>query len=334
MIVVRTPLRVSFFGGGTDFSKWYNQNGGGVLSCAIKKYTYVQIKIMQNFFNHKYRIRYYINEEKNLISDIEHPVVREALKKYCSAINSNNGLEILHTADLPARSGLGSSSSFSISMINAIHQLKKKKLSKKKLWELAINLEQNILKESVGSQDQVICSKGGFNFISFNKEKIIVNDLYSINKEKINYLKNYLTIFFTGFTRDANKIEKEKIKKISRNYDYYKSIHQIALSGKDLITSKNKNFFIDEFSYLLNEQWKLKKKLSEKVSNKKIDDIYEFALKNGAMAGKLLGAGQGGFFLLLSRNLNDKKKLIKSLKKLNHFELNYDFEGSKKIYDN
>ena len=146
MIVVRTPLRVSFFGGGTDFPKWYNQNGGGVLSCAINKYTYVQIKIMHNFFNHKYRIRYYINEEKNLISEIKHPVVREALKKYYSAINSNNGLEVLHTADLPARSGLGSSSSFTVSMINAIYQLKKNILSKKKLWELAINLEQNIFK--------------------------------------------------------------------------------------------------------------------------------------------------------------------------------------------
>lgn len=329
MILIKTPLRVSFFGGGTDFPDWYKENPGCVISTAIDKYCYIQIRKLQNFFDHKYRIRYYVNEECSNIKQIKHPVIKSVLQKY---YKDNSGLEIIHNADLPARSGLGSSSAFTASVISAVFSLNKKKISKRRLLDETLNMEHNILKEHVGSQDQAACINGGFNYIKFSKNNLTFENLYELNKNKLEYLRNHLSLFFIGFNRDAKKIEKDKIKKMHRKTKLYKDLVDLTLEAKKVINNSNKNFFLNEFSSLLKEQWYIKKNLSSKVSNSYIDSFYQFGLRSGAIAGKILGAGSGGFFLFLSDNQNNKNKLISKLKKYNYIHFNYDFEGTKKIY--
>jgi D-glycero-alpha-D-manno-heptose-7-phosphate kinase len=329
MIIIRTPLRVSFFGGGTDFPEWYNKHGGCVVSVAIDKYCYIQIRELKNFFDHKYRIRYFYNEECNDINNIKHPVVRSVLQKY---YKKKNGLEIIHNADLPARTGLGSSSAFTATLINSIYHLNSKNLSKKNLLKETLNVEQNILRESVGSQDQAACIMGGFNFIKFSKDNIQFENLYKSNSKKLNNLRQHLSLFFIGFHRNAKKIEEDKIKKISKNISLYRDLIDLTIEGRKLIKSLNPKNFLKEFAMLLNYQWNIKKRLSEQVSNTFIDNFYNYGLKNGATAGKILGAGSGGFFLFLSDTKKNKVKLINKLKKNYCIDFNYDFEGSKKIY--
>lgn len=329
MIIIKTPLRISFFGGGTDFPKWYKKKVGCVISTTIDKYCYIQIRQLRNFFDHKYRLRYYINEECNKIEQIKHPAIRSVLKKY---YKKNQGIEIIHNADLPARSGLGSSSAFTSTLIHAVHNLNSENISKKKLLNETLNMEQNLMKEAVGSQDQAACIYGGFNYIRFSTKGINFENLYNFNVDKLEYLKKNLSLFFIGFNRDAKKIEKDKIKKIRENKDLYEDLVKITLEARLLIKNKNRNNFLKDFAFLLNEQWKIKKNLSSKVSNDFINKFYDFGLENGAIAGKILGAGSGGFFLFLSNNQKNKNKLISKLKKYNYIDFNYDFEGTKKIY--
>lgn len=331
MIIIRTPLRISFFGGGSDLPSWYkNYNDGCVLSTSINKYCYIQIRDLDNYFNHKYRIRYFINEEKNNISDISHPVVRVAFNKFFK--KKSKGVELIHNADLPARTGLGSSSAFTVSLLHSLYELKKIKFNKNKLWQDSIDIEQNLLKEAVGSQDQIACALGGLNFITFKKKKIHIENL-SIYKKKISYLEKNLSLVFLGLDRDAKKIEEDKIFNISHSKNYLNEITSVCNEGKKLFLSNNNNF-VKEFGILLNTQWNLKKQLSKKVSNKSIDEVYSWGMKNGAIGGKLLGAGGGGFFLFLSKNEIEKKKLINSFKDKNFIRFKFDIDGSKKIYDN
>ena len=331
MIIIRTPLRISFFGGGSDLPSWYkNYNDGCVLSTSINKYSYIQIRDLDNYFNHKYRVRYYINEEKNNVSDISHPVVRLVFQKFFN--KKSKGVELIHNADLPARTGLGSSSAFTVSLLHSIYELKNIKFNNNKLWQDSINIEQNLLKEAVGSQDQIACALGGLNFITFKKKKIHVENL-NIYKKKIACLEKNLSLVFLGLRRDAKKIEKDKILNISDSKNYLNEIVSVCKEGKKLFSSNNTNF-LKEFGKLLNIQWDLKKQLSKKVSNKTIDEVYSWGMKNGAIGGKLLGAGGGGFFLFLSKNEIEKKKLINSFKDKNFIKFKFDVDGSKKIYDN
>ena len=334
MIIVRTPLRVSFFGGGTDFPQWYKkfESGGSVISTSINKYCYIQIRYLKNYFDHKYRIRYFINEERNRVEDINHPIVNIILRKYLKK-NNKDGIEIVHNADLPARTGLGSSSAFTVSLLNSVYCLNNTKSTKKKIWEDAIHIEQNLNKEFVGSQDQIACTMGGFNQISFRKDNINIKNL-KFNSKKIKLLEKHLSLFFLGFNRDAKKIEKDKIKKINKLYNYYKDIGDICNEAKLLFKNKNNTSFLDDFGFLLNQQWNIKKKLSRKVTNNSINETYEWGMKNGAIGGKLLGAGGGGFFLFLSKNKSEKIKLLKSFKKLEHVEFKFENSGTTKIYEN
>jgi D-glycero-alpha-D-manno-heptose-7-phosphate kinase len=327
--MIRTPMRVSFFGGSTDFPEWYNEHGGCVVSTAIDKYCYIQIRILKNFFEHKFRIRYFYNEECNDINEIKHPVISSVLKKYHK---KKDGLEIIHNADLPSRSGLGSSSAFTATLINSLNYLNSKNLSKKNLLKETLNMEQKILRETVGSQDPAACIMGGFNFIKFSKNNIQFEDLYKLNSKKLDNLRKHLSLFFIGFNRNAGKIEKDKIKKISKNINFYKNLMDLTIEARKLIKNSNQENFVKEFAILLNYQWNIKKKLSKLVSNTFIDNFYNFGLKNGGKAGKILGAGAGGFFLFLSDSKKNKAKLINKLKKYNYVDFNYDFEGSKKVY--
>jgi len=325
MIIIRSPFRISYFGGGTDFPKWFeNYSHGKVICTSIDKYCYVMLRALPPFFDFNYRLRYFNTEFTKTINQIKHPVIKNVLNKYHK---DKNGLEIIHFADVPALSGLGASSAFVASLIKAVNCLNLKQISKKKLAEQSVYIERKLIKENGGYQDQYATSYGGFNEIIFNKEKIRVKSITNLSKIKI--IEDNTVIFFTGLSRKALIIENEKIKLLTKNYNYLKEMRDICEEAAKLIKSKNTYNFLDELIKLMNNNWILKKKLSSKVSNELIDNIYNFGLKNGASAGKILGAGAGGFILFLTKNKNEKAKLIKSLSKLKHVNFKFENEGTK-----
>ena len=303
MIICKTPFRISFFGGGTDFPSWYNLNSGAVISSTIDKYCYSTLRTLPPFFNFRYRLRYYKTELVKDLKNINHPTIREVLKRHHK--KRQKGLEITHYADVPGLSGLGGSSAFTVSLLNLIYTYNNMIVSKQKLAETAINLEQNILKEKVGSQDQVACSFGGLNLINFKKNKIKVKKL-NISSNVLKFLENNLTLVYTGFPRKAHYIEKDKISLIKQKKNYYIEMIDIVNEAKSLFSSKNLNFFVNDFAKLLNQSWILKKKFSSKVSNSKIDNLFESCLSKGAIGGKILGAGGGGFCMFISKNEKEK----------------------------
>jgi D-glycero-alpha-D-manno-heptose-7-phosphate kinase len=325
MIICKTPYRISFFGGGTDFPDWYNRYGGKVISTSINKYSYIVIRNLPEIFKYKFRIRYYFREETNFKTDIKHPVVRELLKLNKSIKN----IDITHHGDLPARTGIGSSSSFTVGLIHSLNALQKKNINKKQLSELAIFFEQGILKETVGSQDQVIVSYGGFRSINFEKRKVSANLIN--NKNFINKLEKWCQVFYLGNQRNASKLEEKKFGYINRDKKIIlKKMMELTETAERLILSKNKNNFYD-FIKLLDEQWKLKKNLDTAVSSANIDEMYEFSKKHGAISGKILGAGGGGFFLLITppqfqRSLEKKIKLPK-------INIKFENNGSQIIFN-
>ena len=310
MIISKTPYRISFFGGGTDFPNWYNRFGGKVISTSINKYSYLVIRSLPEIFKYKFRIRYYYREEKNSKENIRHPVVRELLK-----INKDiKNIDITHHGDLPARSGIGSSSAFTVGLIHSLSILKKKNISKKDLANSAIFFEQNILKESVGSQDQVATSHGGFNSINFSNKGFNVKRCNNLNF--IKKLESWCQIFYLGNQRSASSLEKKKFEYINKFKEkILLEMMQITNEAKNILLSKNKNNFID-FVKLLDDQWTLKKYLDKSISSNIIDQLYLHGKKHGAISGKILGAGGGGFFLFLTppkfqKSLEEKIKLPK-----------------------
>lgn len=324
MIISKTPYRISFFGGGTDFPAWYNRHGGKVISTSINKYSYIVIRNLPKIFKYKFRIRYYFREETNSKNKIKHPVVRELLKLYPNIKN----IDITHHGDLPARSGIASSSSFSVGLINSIYALQNKRINKKKLSKQAIFFEQKILRETVGSQDQVITSYGGFRVINFEKDSITTNLIKY--KNTVNELEKWCQIFFLGNQRLASELEKKKFEFINKKKNFIlNEMLKITNEAEILLESNNKNNIL-YFSQLLDEQWKLKKMLNSSVSSKKIDEMYEFAKKNGAVSGKILGAGGGGFFLLLTPPWL-QKKLEKKIK-LPNVAIKFEDQGSQIIF--
>ena len=322
MLTCKTPYRISLFGGGTDFPEWFNKNGGRTISFAINKYCYVTLRKLPSLFPFKYRIRYFKNEFPKKISEIKHPSIKAILSKY---ENTKDNLEIIHSSDIPGLSGLGSSSAFTVSLINLISKYNKNNLSKKDLVNKSIYIERNILKENVGFQDQYACTFGGFNLIKYLKKKTIVSPI-KINK-KINNLIENCIIFYTGIQRKAEIIERDKIKNLKKNKTSYFRINEISSEAIKIINSQSNNY-ISEIAMLMRESWKCKKSLSNYVSNKRINNLYELGLNNGAIAGKILGAGGGGFMLFLTKNKAERKRLIIQLKKNYYFQFQLDKEGS------
>lgn len=329
MIITKTPFRISFFGGGTDYPDWYNINGGRVISTTINKYCYISIRYLPPFFNYKYRIRYFKNELCKSLKDIKHPTVRESLR-YLKFYK--NGIEILHNADLPALSGLGSSSTFTVGLINGLYYLIKKKIGKMRLAEEAILIEQQFVKDYVGSQDQVAASFGGLNHITFDKKKIEVKNIF-INKDYENKFNKNFFLVFSGFQRKANLITKRQVERIrtKKNYLYLNKIQEITKNAYVEIFNQKK-LDIRKFADAFNEQWDIKKKLANNITNQNLDNIYSEAIKNGALGGKLLGAGGGGFFLFIVDDKNIKK-FKKNFRNFLHVPFNIEKIGSTVIHN-
>ncbi len=324
MIISRTPHRISFFGGGTDYPSWYLEYGGKVLGTAIDKYCYITCRELPPFFTYKHRIAYSKVETVISIDEIQHPSVRETLRY----LGIQQGLEIHHDGDIPARSGMGSSSAFTVGLLKTLFAFDGKVISKEKLYREAIHIEQNMIKENVGSQDQVWAACGGLNTIEFLQNgEIIVKPI--IMKE--NLLRNFedkFMLFFTGLSRYASEVAAEQINNTKKNRDELQKIRGLVDDAYNVLASGKDDF--TDFGKFLNEAWMLKRRLSSKISNSEIDDIYEIALKNGALGGKLLGAGGGGFIIFYAEPENHKR-LKESLKRYLHIPFRFDFIGSNVI---
>ena len=324
MIICKTPFRVSLFGGGTDFPDYYSKFGGCVIGGTINKFSYVTARYLPNVFNYKHRIVWSKNEVVNNSDEIIHPMVRAVFKD----LKIKKGLEIHYQGDLQKNSGLGTSSSFCVGLINAIQNLQNKHISKKKLAKKAIFIEQNKLNENCGSQDQVWASYGGFNFINFRKDgNFQVNNL-SISKKNLFLLNNNFFLIYTGLHRYSNDVEKDKVKSLDKNLITLDKIKKITLNFRDVL---NQNNSIDIVGEMLNEYWNFKKSLSNKVTNKNIDEIYNLAIKCGASGGKVIGSGGGGFVLVYCKK-KYQKKLFQNFNKLPIIKFKFVNKGSEIIF--
>ena len=291
MIISRTPFRISFFGGGTDYPKWFQKHGGVVLSTSIDKYCYITCRHLPQFFEHKYRIVYSKIENVRTIDEIVHPAVRAVLGYH----QCERGLEIHHDGDLPARSGLGSSSSFTVGLINAVKALYGSYISKEELAAQAIDIEQNIIRESVGSQDQISAAFGGLNRIEFLCDGSFQVTPIILKKERLHELQDNLMLFFTGLSRNAPDIAQSKIENFNNRRTELELMKEMVAEAIALLQG---NGPISDFGHLLQENWHYKRTLSSRVTTPEVDSIFDIALGNGATGGKLLGAGGGGFVLL------------------------------------
>lgn len=324
MVITRTPFRISFFGGGTDFPLWYKENGGAVLSTTIDKYCYITCRFLPPFFEHKHRIVYSKIENAIEVDQILHPSVRETMR-FCGV---DKGIEIHHDGDLPARSGIGSSSAFTVGLLHGLYSLKGMLVSKKRLALEAIHIEQDLIKENVGSQDQVIVAFGGLNKIEFKGDHNIVTTPLIIHQNRLQQLQNHFMLFFTGVNRTASDIEGHKLETLAKKKDELRALHSLVNDSISILCSDTD---IADFGKLLTEGWKIKKSFSDKVSTPLIEEIYLKAIKNGAIGGKILGAGGGGFILLFARPEN-QPKLRETLKDLLHVPFRFDDLGSQVIY--
>ena len=294
MIITRTPFRISFFGGGTDYPVWYKENGGAVLSTTFNKYCYISCRYLPPYFDYRYLIRYRLREEKQNICEIDHPSVRECL----NYLRIEKGVEIVHTSDIPARSGVGSSSSFTVGLLNALYALKGKIVTKRQLARDSLHVEQKLIKENVGSQDQVAASFGGFNKIEFSSEDDFYVYPITIQQERIDLLQSHLILFFTGFERYSSDIACEQVKQTPNKKNELEFMKSMVDEAIKILDAESDD--ISDFGRLLDESWKVKKGLTKLISNDYIDEIYVTAVKAGAIGGKLLGAGGGGFILFFA----------------------------------
>ena len=325
MIISKTPFRMSLFGGGTDYPDWYERNGGSVIGATIDKYCYISVRYLPPFFEHKHRIVWSNIELINEIEEIRHPAVRAILNK----MKFEQGLEIIYNADLPARSGLGSSSSFSVGLLNALNALQGRMISKDDLAKEAIHIEQDIMKEAVGSQDQIWASHGGLNQIDFFRDgRFEVSPLILTTKNRKSF-ESSLMLFFTGFSRTASEVAKKQIEVTPQKDKELNTMMEISREGIKCLT--NSKVSLDEFGKLLNEQWEIKRNLTDKISNKHINEIYEAGISAGALGGKLLGAGGGGFMLFYVPK-NKQEKVKTALKKKLFVPFRFEYTGSKIIY--
>ena len=324
MIISRTPYRLSFFGGGTDYPAWYKEFGGKVIGSSIDKFCYISCRYLPPFFEHKFRIAYSKIETVQNPNEINHPSVKAVLNYF----DVSQGLEIHHDGDIPGRSGMGTSSSFTVGLLNVLHALFGKLRSKEDLYKEAIYIEQDVIKENVGSQDQVFAAVGGLNTIEFLQNGEILIEPIIISEKILNLFEKNFLLFFTGIHRISSIVAKEQIDNISKNHKVLLDMKQLVDEAKKVLIAPGKNF--GEFGKLLNQNWLLKKRLASNITTERIDAIYDTAIKNGALGGKILGAGNGGFILFYAEP--EYHEAIKnSLKGLINIPFRFDFSGSKII---
>ena len=324
MVITKTPFRISFFGGGTDHPDWFNHHGGKVLATTFDKYCYISVRVLPPFFEHKHRIVYSKIESVNEIESINHPSVREVLKY----LNYPKGLEIHHDGDLPARSGLGSSSSFTVGILNALSAMNGDYKSPYQLATDAIHVEQNLIKECVGCQDQISAAYGGFNEIEFNKDGSFLVEPLVVQKEGLEDLNNHLMLFFTGVSRYSSEILTSQLANLSNCQSQMNELRDMVDEGASIL--RNQNNSLDDFGKLLDKSWKNKRSLSKLITNNIIDELYSNAIKAGALGGKILGAGGGGFILFFVKPEN-QINVAKVMEKLTHVPFKFENTGSKVV---
>jgi D-glycero-alpha-D-manno-heptose-7-phosphate kinase len=323
MIISRTPFRVSFFGGGTDYPGWYREHRGAVLSTTINKYCYITCRYLPPFHAFKFLVRYYRREEAQTVADIEHPSVRECLR----AMEIANGVDIVHHADVPARSGLGSSSTFTVGLLHALYALKNEMPSKRQLAINAIRVEQDRIGENVGSQDQTAAAFGGLNRIDFGGTQEIAVTPMILPPERLDRLQQHIMLFFTGYARTADEVAKEQISRIKQNASGLKKMLELVDEAEATLREDR----LTDFGHLLHEQWMIKRGMSSRITTDVIDQMYQAGMKAGSIGGKLLGAGGGGFLLLFVPP--ERQPAVKeALNKLLYVPAHFEFLGSQIIY--
>lgn len=321
MIITSTPLRISFFGGGTDYPVWYREFGGSVLSTTINKSCYISCRRLPPFFEYHSRISYSRVENVGRNDAIQHPSVRACLQY----MGIDEGVEIHHVADLPARTGLGTSSAFTVGLLLALYALKNQMRDKHSLAKEAIHVEQELLGEAVGAQDQVSAAYGGLNRIHFGQDGSIDVRRMLAPHSRLTELEENLALFFTGFSRTASEIAQEQLKVTPQKQRELETMLQLVDEAEAILA--NPNAAMIEFGRLLHESWQLKRSLTHKISNANIDEIYEAGLSAGAVGGKLLGAGGGGFMLFYVPP--DRREALKqSLKRLLCVPFTFSNRGS------
>ena len=321
MIISRTPFRISFFGGGSDYPRWFRQHGGAVLSTSIDKYCYISCRRLPPFFEYRHRFVYSRSETVQEISQIQHPAIRAVLEQ----LEWHDGLEIHHDGDLPARSGLGTSSSFTVGLLNELYAMKGQYVSKENLAAKAIDVEQNVIRENVGSQDQVSAAYGGFNRIEFRRDGGFDPVPVIVPQDRLDALQSHLMLVFTGFSRTASEIAKTKIENLDVRAAEIRRLTAMVDEGIQILAGTGP---IEEFGELLHDAWMLKRNIADGISNPEIDSIYAAARGCGAIGGKLLGAGAGGFMVFFAKPSNHSV-IQERLKNLVQVPFRFETSGSR-----
>jgi D-glycero-alpha-D-manno-heptose-7-phosphate kinase len=322
MIISRTPFRVSFFGGGTDYPQWYREHGGAVLATTIDKYCYISVRRLPPFFEHKFRVVYSIVENVQRPADIKHPAVRAVLEW----MKVESGLEIHHDGDLPARAGLGSSSAFTTGLINAIHALGGRRVSQEELANEALHVEQEVINEPVGSQDQLSAAFGGFNHITFRQDGSYQVNPMVVPRARLELLQDHLMLLFTGISRLSTEVAAVTIANLPQREAALQQMQHMVDQAIAILASPAAD--ITDFGRLLHESWLLKRTLAERVSSATIDDMYSAARAEGAIGGKILGAGGGGFLLLFVKP-EDRARVRERLKTFIDVPFRFESSGSR-----
>jgi D-glycero-alpha-D-manno-heptose-7-phosphate kinase len=324
MIVSRTPFRLSFFGGGTDYPAWFRQHGGTVLSTTINKYCYLTVRYLPPFFEHRIRVVYSKIENCQTVDEIAHPAVRETLR----FLEIERGIEVHHDGDLPAGSGMGSSSAFTVGLLHALHALQGRMPSKRQLAEQSIHIEQELIREAVGSQDQISAAYGGFNQISFLADGSFTVTPITVRRDRLTELNSSLMLFYTGIRRMSSDVASTYVNTFEEKKRQLRIARDLVDEGISILSGDRD---LAAFGELLHEAWEAKRGLSPVVSNSDVDEMYTAARNAGAVGGKLTGAGGGGF-LLLYVPIDRQEAVRRSLERLIHVPFRFEYSGSQIIF--
>ena len=324
MIITRAPFRISFFGGGTDYPEWFKNYGGAFLSLSIDKYAYITLRVKPAFLETRYRVSWRLQEDVSKISQIKHPIVRHSLIEN----KFDTGVDITYLGDLPGGTGVGSSSAFTVALNHALMSAQDMNPTPYDLSKIAYKIERDRLNEVIGIQDQIASSVGGFNYVTIENDGTYKINNLSMSEKNTNDFLDRCVLFYTGISRRASSVAEKAVVNIKRKENTLHKMRELVEEGYQALS---KNDF-DNFGLLLHENWLLKKSISDEISNHRIDEIYETGLKNGAIGGKLLGAGSGGFILFLCKNSGQQKDFIRKFSSDEIVQFKNSKKGSEVIF--